>query len=826
MIKLFGHREMIPLIVIFAVGGLGLWVGANQGGTEVIDAIAVILFALALLLAVVSAVAYRSKVLARRRANMWFDLQGDHDTCAYLVVDRDLTIRAASERFRRWFGHRIKDGSQLGDLWQGKFDWQVLQASLAETYEGVLAGSQRAAVGFSTHGQRVYWPIENIVVPMMVSSKVVDQAQGAIVLRFEPEVSAIGDTIQPTSSEFYGLLMESSLSAKVVIDDEGIVVDFNPAAQALLGFTRSEMIGCVMSDHIIPGRYQQAHNEGIARFLASGQGPVITRRVELPALHKDGFELPIELTINALQTEHGIFFAAEMRDLRDWHALEHDMRIAREEAEQANQSKSRFLATMSHEVRTPLNALLGILSLVAADEKDAHQLSLLATAESAGQRLMGLLTNILDYSKIEAGEMAQQRLVFSPAATVQDVMDLYALAVRDGKVVLSCDVSAAKNLWIVGDPEKVAQIVTNLVSNAVKFTERGSIELVLECDPADAATPSYRVKVRDSGIGMTEVERNRIFDAFVQVDDSDRRKYLGSGLGLSISKQLAELMNGSLRVTSVPNQGSEFILTLPLTVAAKPVHSRETAPPELINSRRILVAEDSKPNQLVVQTMLERQGYVVDVANDGIEACAAVKGNAPEDTPYCLILMDVQMPGMDGIEATRWIRNNGHSLPIVALTAKAFMEDEKACLEAGMNDFMTKPVNYEALLARVDMWLGDKSTQPSTLPGEKVSEMRVLMGEEAFKDALGVLSQEVSERHVTLHKILAEGDYAKASAELHTLFGIYAGYGFEELQHLARALQDSCDAKLTPPAKSLQHFDELSSELLHKIKRYRAETMA
>ncbi len=124
------------------------------------------------------------------------------------------------------------------------------------------------------------------------------------------------------------------------------------------------------------------------------------------------------------------------------------------------------------------------------------------------------------------------------------------------------------------------------------------------------------------------------------------------------------------------------------------------------------------------------------------------------------------------------------------------------------------------------MWLGDKSTQPSTLPGEKVSEMRVLMGEEAFKDALGVLSQEVSERHVTLHKILAEGDYAKASAELHTLFGIYAGYGFEELQHLARALQDSCDAKLTPPAKSLQHFDELSSELLHKIKRYRAETMA
>ena len=159
---------------------------------------------------------------------------------------------------------------------------------------------------------------------------------------------------------------------------------------------------------------------------------------------------------------------------------------------------------MSHEVRTPLNALLGILSLVAADEKDAHQLSLLATAESAGQRLMRLLTNILDYSKIEAGEMAQDLRVFSPARTVQEVADLYAPNIRDTNVTLSCNVSAGQDLWVLGDPEKVAQIVTNLVSNAVKFTEQGNIELFLECDPAVSATPSYRIKVRDSGIGMTQ----------------------------------------------------------------------------------------------------------------------------------------------------------------------------------------------------------------------------------------------------------------------------------------------------------------------------------
>ena len=825
MIKLFTRREIIPLILIFTVGALGFWAGAHQGGTLVAQKIAEVMFAVALLLVFVSVLAHRSKFLAKRQADMWFDEQADNESCAYLVVDRDFTVRAASERFRKWFGFSVTDGSSLSDLRSGKLGWPELQASLAATYEGDVAPDQQSPVGFSAHGQLVFCSIENIVVPMAVSSKIVDQAQGALMLRFKPEFPSTTDSTRPNALELYGLFMESSLSAKIVIDDEGIVVDFNPAAHALLGFTRSEMIGCVMSDHIIPKRYQRAHNEGIERFLASGQGPVITRRVELAAIHKDGFELPIELTINALQTEHRMYFGAEIRDLRDWHALERDMRVAREEAEQANQSKSRFLATMSHEIRTPLNALLGILSLVAADEKDAHQLSLLATAESAGRRLMRLLTNVLEYSKIEAGEMVQELEVFSPAAAVQEVVDLYAPNIRDGKVALNCDVSAARTMWAVGDPEKVAQIVTNLVSNAVKFTERGKIEVVLECDPADAVTRSYRVKVSDSGIGMTQVELDRIFDAFVQVDDSDRRKYLGSGLGLSISKQLAELMNGSLIATSVPSQGSKFVLSLPLTVAAKPEMSRDVEPPESGNNRHILVAEDSKPNQLVVKAMLERKGYVVDVANDGIEACAAMKREGPKASSYSLILMDVQMPGMDGIEAARWIRNNGYSLPIIALTAKAFMEDEKACLEAGMNDFMTKPVNYDALLSRVDMWLGDENSKTSALPGEKVSEMRLLMGEEAFREALGVLSEEVSARHETLHKVLADGDFAKASAELHTLYGIYGGYGFEELQHLSRALQDSCEARLAPQLKSLRQFDDLSSELLEKIEDYLSQTM-
>ena len=405
-------------------------------------------------------------------------------------------------------------------------------------------------------------------------------------------------------------------------------------------------------------------------------------------------------------------------------------------------------------------------------------------------------------------------------------MELYQSRSADPDVKLRAELNGLDHLWVLGDSQKVVQVLTNLLRNAIKFTDHGEIEITLLADSASQSTPSYRIKVRDTGIGMSQTQLGSIFDAFVQVDNSDRRKYLGTGLGLSICRQLTHLMGGELTVQSTPKFGSEFTLSLPMQVVVEP----QSDPGHTSTSgfdaqgRRILVAEDSKPNQLVFRSMLERRGYEVDVANDGIEACAAMNKKGQGSTGYGLILMDVQMPGMDGIEATRWIRNNGYSLPIIALTAKAFMEDEKACLEAGMNDFMTKPVNYDALLSRVDMWLGDESAQTSTLPGEKISEMRVLMGEEAFREALGVFTQEVIERHAMLHNALANVDFAKASSELHTLFGIYAGYGFEELQHLSRALKDSCDAQLTPPAKSLQQFDELSSELLQKIENYRAET--
>lgn len=809
----FLQKELLLISVVLAACGAGLWFGSAQSDAAYLSAIAPALLSVAFCLLLLWAIAHRQNDLARQSEDHWFAEQAFDDGQAYLLIDAKQKIHAANERARIWFGARVMPTVPLAGLIG---DTGCVTELIAARHE--RTADEQASV-------RITCMVRGIAVPMCVSVQTAETQAGIFVLAISPLAASVPTSQQPSGTEFYGLLMESSLSAKIVVDAKGVVVDYNPAAQTLLGFTRDEIIGADMAEHIIPLRWRAGHVQGFERFLQVGAGEVIARRVEFAALHKNGGEIPVELTINAINTDQGMYFGAEIRDLRDWHALEQEMRGAREDAEQANISKSRFLATMSHEIRTPLNALLGILGMAKADEKDAHQLSLLVTAETAAQRLMRLLSNVLDYSKVEAGEMSNDLRAISPAAVVQDVADLFGPNLHASGVELACSFGTAKDLWVLGDTQKVTQIVTNLVSNAVKFTEQGRIDIALDCDDLNVANACYRIKVRDSGIGMTQMQLDKVFDAFVQVDDSDRRKYLGSGLGLSISKQLALLMQGELTVTSTPKQGSEFVLTLPLSHMTRPdeVFNTERIKADTSGNRRVLVVEDSKPNQLVVKSMLERHGYEVDVVDDGIEACAAMKRKGQGSTAYGLILMDVQMPGMDGLEATRWIRNNGYSQPIIALTAKAFMEDEKACLEAGMNDFMAKPVNYEALLNRVDMWLGQQADSPRTTLSEKVEEMHVLLGDSALHEALGVFVVEVEQRHATLQAALQRDDLAAAATELHTLFGIYTGYGFDDLGHMCRGLEEACVAGLMPQSSALAHFANMSEQLLKKIPAYQGE---
>ena len=824
MRRLLQTQWILALSLLGMASSIALWVFTGQDKLGLDPELPPRLLVLSVLVLLAIAVVRRVSFLEKKVAEQWFLGLPDNSYAAYLLLSSDFQILGASDLAQRWLPVEDFIGKGLQSLIASCPNL----AALEPIATGALSRSRETSEGdFEMLEPRSRVAHAGRVLVVSVATGAGVAGKPAILMRFsQPEDEGmLQQPAKPVGLE--ALLIEHSLSAKIVSNESGLIVDYNPAAEILLGYSREEALEAPMAELILPERDRASHAAMVKRFLATGESGVVNRRMELSVLHKNGHEIPVELMVSALPTEYGVYFGGELKDLRTWHALEQELRKAKIEADLANQSKSRFLAAMSHEIRTPLNALLGILSLVQADQSDPHQAELLTTAENAGKRLMSLLTNVLDYSKIESGEMSGEQQPFAPADLIQEVTDLYAPNLAGDSVTIESDLGGSEDLWLLGDRQKIGQILTNLVSNAIKFTEQGQINISLEHDGERGAGSSFRICVEDSGIGMTASQLSRIFDAFVQVDDSDRRKYIGSGLGLSISKQLAELMNGTLTVTSAPEQGSRFVLELPMILANKP--EPDIAPERLAirnpTNRRILVAEDSKPNQLVVTAMLERNGFEVDVANNGTEACAWVKKKGHGDSAYGLILMDVQMPGMDGTEAARWIRNNGYDVPIIALTAKAFVEDEKNCLEAGMNDFMTKPVDYKALLSRVDMWLGVAGSGVS-LPSEKAQELRSLMGDRAFADALRVFSEDVRQRLSALDKALSAEDLEQASVQLHTLFGIYSGYGFTELQHLSKALEESCQAKLAPPMESLGRLRIMSDELLEKIEAFCAELVS
>jgi signal transduction histidine kinase/ActR/RegA family two-component response regulator len=389
-------------------------------------------------------------------------------------------------------------------------------------------------------------------------------------------------------------------------------------------------------------------------------------------------------------------------------ALETQARALEEaslKAEQAAIAKAQFLATISHEIRTPMNGVLGTTELLLGTPLESKQRHLAETAHHSATALLTLIDDVLDLSRIEASKLTLHITTFDLRALVTEACDLMATTVRGKPVTLSCTVSASLPERVVGDPQRIRQVLVNLLHNAVKFTERGRIVLgVIVLEESDEAV-RVLFEVRDTGIGLAEDQFDSVFDAFTQVDASSTRRHGGSGLGLAIVKELAELMGGQVGVDSRLDEGSTFWFEVRLT-KAEAVEAVREAPPRLtvVPTARILVAEDDAVNQLVVEEMLKTLGCSVDVVDDGEAACAAAAS-----TPYDLIFMDCHMPGTDGFEATRRIRDEARALglytPIVALTADALIGDRERCLASGMDDYMTKPVSTAQLAEAVRRWV-------------------------------------------------------------------------------------------------------------------------
>ena len=393
-----------------------------------------------------------------------------------------------------------------------------------------------------------------------------------------------------------------------------------------------------------------------------------------------------------------------IQDISEQKRNELELIKAKELAEKAVEIKEQFLTNMSHEIRTPMNGIIGFAKILEGTKLNDDQKQSVEAIKKAGQNLMVIINDILDFSKIEANKMTVEEANFSLSKTVDSVIELLTQNAVEKKIKLLCDIDSAIHDELIGDPTKLSQILFNLIGNALKFTEKGFVELVITEIEGNESESLLKFSVIDSGIGISKDKIDSIFESFNQASNETTRKYGGTGLGLTITRRLVELQGGQITAESIDSKGSEFTFSLKYKKASQIIESPvalniKNISPDFLKDINILLVEDNELNQLLAVKVFEKWDKKIDIANNGVEAIEKISTNF-----YDIILMDIQMPGMDGIELTRYIRSSmgeKSNIPIIALTAHATKGEERRCFENGVNDYLSKPYNFDVLLNKL-----------------------------------------------------------------------------------------------------------------------------
>ena len=645
--------------------------------------------------------------------------------------------------------------------------------------------------------------------PAVVSVTALRDAQGAIIgyllIGTDNTARKLVEAEQKKSDQrlrdqqFYTRsLIESNIDALMTTDPSGIITDVNKQMEALTGCTRDELIGAPFKSYFTDPERAEA-----AIKLVLSQKKVTD--YELTACARDGKQTVVSYNATTFydrdRTLQGVFAAA--RDVTERKRVEAELREAKANAESASRTKSDFLASMSHEIRTPMNAIIGIADLLAKTALSPEQDKYVQIFRRAGDNLLNLINDILDLSKVEASQLELERTGFSVKDHLEKVTEMVAGRAREKGLALVCEIAPNVPADLVGDPTRLRQVLINLLGNAIKFTESGEVALRVAPDAGSSVPTALRFTVSDTGIGIPSEKLGQVFEPFTQADSSTTRRFGGSGLGLTISKRLVELMGGRIWAESTVGKGSVFAFAVPFESWA--AADRPTAAPAgtgfnaPLPALRILLAEDSPDNCTITVAYLQDTPYRVEIAENGTIACEKFTAGH-----YDLVLMDRQMPVMDGLTATRTIRaweqaNDRPPTPIIALTASALKGDREMCLAAGCTAYLSKPIKQEVLLQAIKEH--SIVAPPSSKEESSRKDTILVRANPKFADLIPVFLQNCRQNVIAMLDALDRGDFETVEILGHGMRGAGGSYEFQAITDIGAALEQAAESADTDASR-------------------------